>query len=125
MKRIRAEKEAADSAADLAELLEQKQRQFERDEKERKTKSYYDIDKFNRRIAPKDQLTYYGEYQNTKGAWVPHGPGQYLVNDEEVQREGTFINGELWGQGRYVHADGSIWWVRRIDVVHLQCDSWC
>lgn len=77
-------------------------------EKEKKTKPYFVVDKFNRQVPPEQSPVYFGEYKRTKDSWLPHGSGQMLL-DDEVHTDGTYVNGLLWGQAKYVERNGSVW----------------
>ena len=60
-------------------------------------------------MPPEGNPIYFGDYVEAKGAWVPHGQGQMLLNDEVVL-EGNFQHGQVVGSNsKYVHSDGSIW----------------
>ena len=101
---IEAEKQAALAAFKEGERL--------KEEKERKTKRFFDINAYNRRITPNDAPVYYGDFNASKGlktkAWIPHGHGQFLLNDE-VKIDGEYVNGVLTGVGTINWVDGISW----------------
>lgn len=51
---------------------------------EKKTKTYFIIDKFNRQVPPEKNPVYFGEHKKMRDAWVPHGVGQMLLDNEVI-----------------------------------------
>ena len=113
-----AEKEKRDKAAkDLAAVKAEQQRllmEFQeaenrRIEKEKKTKRFFDVNSYNRRIPAPDNPVYYGNFSVKKKAWLPHGKGQFLLNEEDVKIDGVYVDGVLEGVGTINWVDGSSW----------------
>lgn len=73
---------------------------------EAKTHKYYDINQYGRKKAVEGAPLYFGETirifpNNLKdSAWIANGYGEFFY-DGSVQREGTFIKGKLFGEGKY------------------------
>ena len=77
-------------------------------EKNRKTKEYYQYDMYNRKISAPENPIYFGDYSSISRAWVPQGEGKFYINDELVL-EGHFQKGFLYGRGKLCFPDGLIW----------------
>ena len=91
--------------------LQMEREKFEASEIIRKTKAYYKVSQYNNDKEPiAMNPTYFGEYitDERKDAWVPHGPGKFLVGDEVV-KEGVYNKGYLHSQGLQVFEDDSRW----------------
>jgi len=98
-----ANKEEADRLA--AEAARQR-------EIERKTKEYFEHDSRDRIVSLPRNPTYFGDFcggfevsankkaskQTRNESWVPHGKGQFLL-DDEVHLSGTFVKGVNHGNG--------------------------
>jgi hypothetical protein len=93
------------------EILRQKERQ--REEDERRTKAYFQMDKYNRKIPAQDSPVYFGDMVEKNSAWLPHGVGQFSLNDQ-VLMKGDFRHGDLV-QGQVNWSDGSSWSGKLID----------
>ncbi len=98
--RIKAEEEARFWAENEELRLEMEREKFEASEVVRKTKVYWKLNDYNNE---KTQIamnpTYFGEHitDHKNDAWVPHGPGKFLVGDEPIIT-GTYHKGYLHGQ---------------------------
>jgi hypothetical protein len=101
----KAKKEAAQDAEAEREESMRDQLQIEN---EKKTKPYFIIDKYNRQVPPDREPQYFGAFARVRDSWVPHGPGQMLL-DDQVHTDGQYVKGLLWGQGKYVEGNGSVW----------------
>lgn len=97
-----------DAELDALAAIEELMRDRMALEKEKRTKPYFVIDKFNRQVPPEQEPVYFGEFKSNKDAWLPHGSGQLLLNDK-VHIDGTYMDGMLWGQGKYIERNGSTW----------------
>lgn len=74
----------------------------------RKTKQYFKLNKFNRKVQLEENTVYFGDHYGTHGAWIPHGHGEYLVGDTLIY-EGNFCDGLPNGKVIYELDDGSKW----------------
>lgn len=88
----------------LAELREKERKRIE---DERKTKRYFEVDKFDRKIPVKGAPVYFGDMIEKCNAWLPHGHGQFSLNNEIMLKgdfnKGDFVSGEVkW-------SDGTLW----------------
>jgi len=84
------------------ELIEKK-----RAEDERKTKAYFEFNKYNRRIAMEGRPVYFGDFITKSAAWFPHGQGTFTVFGSEVLN-GRFVKGEFV-DGIVRFSDGTTW----------------
>ena len=94
--------------AEEALRLEEERKMIEMEEK---THKYYDINIYNRKKAVPGMPMYFGETEyvfpdDKNSAWKPRGIGE-MHYDGSIQYEGTFKNGDLYGEGRYAFADDS------------------
>ena len=75
----------------------------------RKTKDYWKLDHLNERVLLAPHFPgYYGEHLGDRGAWVPHGKGEFR-HKHEVILEGTFRKGIIHGDGVLRLENGCIW----------------
>lgn len=88
-------------------LEEIRARERQREEDERRTKVYFQVDKYGRKIPAEDEPVYFGDMVEKFQAWVPHGSGQFSMHGE-VMMKGEFKNGDFT-QGIVHWADGSAW----------------
>lgn len=88
-------------------LEEIRERERKKEEDEKKTKVYFQVDKYGRKIPAQDEPVYFGDMVEKCQAWLPHGPGQFSINGE-VMMKGEFKNGDFT-QGTVNWRDGSIW----------------
>lgn len=84
------------------ELFREKERK--RIEDERKTKRYFQVDKYGRKVPAEGAPVYFGDMIEKHQAWLPHGKGQFSMNGEVVMsgdfRQGDFVGGEIkWSDG--------------------------
>lgn len=82
---------------------------YQEAELKRKTIDYWSLDHQNERalLAP-NFPSYFGDNYGDRGAWVPHGPGQFLFK-HQVVLEGTFKDGVIHGNGILRLEDGRMW----------------
>lgn len=109
---LRAEKEAQLQAFRDAELA--------KIQKELKTKRFFDVNQYNRKVVAPDTPVYFGEFieLGKPKAWIPHGQGQFLLNDE-VKIDGSYTNGVLNGIATINWTDGYTWTGHmKDDVMH-------
>jgi hypothetical protein len=95
-------KEQALIAERNLEILREKERK--RLEDERKTKRYFQVNKYGRKIPADGAPEYFGDMVEMFGAWLPHGKGQFSLNGEVIMkgefRDGDFVEGEAkWSDG--------------------------
>lgn len=90
--------------ADLRRLRAAK---LQQEEDEAKTRRFYEVNAFQRRIQAKGSPYYFGELETRSTAWLPHGRGQFFVNGEVVldglYKKGCFVGGEMRWTG------GEVW----------------
>jgi hypothetical protein len=97
-KRLREENEAAEKIR----LAEEKRKA----DLDAKTHKYYEINQYGRKKAVEGMPMYFGETTRihpdkiNDSAWIPHGFGEFHY-DGSVQSEGQFVNGKLFGVGKY------------------------
>lgn len=84
------------------ELIEKK-----RAEDERKTKAYFEFNKYDRRIAMEGGPVYFGDFTTKSTAWFPHGKGTFTVFGSEVLN-GRFVKGDFV-DGIVRFSDGDTW----------------
>lgn len=89
------------------ELIEKK-----RIEDERKTKAYFEFNKYDRRIAMEGNPVYFGDFTTKSSttattAWFPHGKGTFTVFGNEVLN-GRFVKGDFV-EGIVRFSDGDTW----------------
>jgi hypothetical protein len=84
------------------ELIEKK-----RAEDERKTKVYFEFNKYDRRIAMEGGPVYFGDFITKSTAWFPHGKGTFTVFGNEVLN-GRFVKGDFV-DGIVRFSDGDTW----------------
>lgn len=97
-KRLRLENEAAEKIR----LAEEKRKA----DIDAKTHKYFEINQYGRKKAVEGMPMYFGETQRihpdkiVDSAWIPNGFGEFHYNGS-IEREGEFINGKLFGKGKY------------------------
>lgn len=109
--RMKAEAEAKFLRENEHLRLQMEREKFEEAERIRKTKTYFRVSDYNNdKLSIAMNPTYYGEHITDKKstAWVPHGPGQFLVGDEPI-KDGTFKMGQMHGAGTQIFDDDSKW----------------
>ena len=74
----------------------------------RKTKKYFELNKYYRKVPDADETMYFGDHRGVNNSWIPHGYGEYHVGDDIIF-EGNFIDGVLHGNSVYHFEDGSLW----------------
>lgn len=84
------------------EALRERERQ--RIEEERKTKQYFTLDKYDRKIPAPGEPIYVGDAKERFSAWQAHGPGKFMLNGELMMKgafkDGDFVDGEIhWSDG--------------------------
>lgn len=84
------------------ELIEKK-----RAEDQRKTKAYFEFNKYDRRIAMEGGPVYFGDFITKSTAWFPHGKGTFTVFGSEVLN-GRFVKGDFV-DGIVRFSDGDTW----------------
>lgn len=87
----------------IAQEIAEKEREIKR-----KTKQYFKLNKYNRKVQLEENTVYFGEHVGSHDAWIPHGHGEYLVGDTLIY-EGNFQNGLPHGNMIYELDDGSKW----------------
>lgn len=93
------------------EALRAKERQ--RLEDERRTKWYFQVDKYGRKIPADRAPEYFGDTVEKYNAWVAHGRGQFSLDGETVLK-GDFRDGDLV-EGEVKWSDGTIWEGRMVN----------
>jgi hypothetical protein len=63
-----------------------------------KTKEYFELNKFGRKVDPEGWPSYFGYHKGTNGAWMPHGPGEMKVGGETTFK-GHYVEGLEHGKG--------------------------
>eukprot|EP01038_Epipyxis_sp_PR26KG_P010483 gene10483-14086_t len=76
---------------------------------EAKTKRYFQLNSFNRKIPADDDPIYVGDFKCVSKAWIPDGQGQFFLNVDDLKLEGNFKNGMLEGIGKVYWRDGIEW----------------
>eukprot|EP00598_Pedospumella_elongata_P005778 CAMPEP_0184983224 /NCGR_PEP_ID=MMETSP1098-20130426/12522_1 /TAXON_ID=89044 /ORGANISM="Spumella elongata, Strain CCAP 955/1" /LENGTH=528 /DNA_ID=CAMNT_0027507031 /DNA_START=99 /DNA_END=1685 /DNA_ORIENTATION=+ len=109
-KEIQRQKEAhqlvlAKKAEKDLEVLRERERK--REEDERKTKRYFSLDKYERKIPAPDEPVYFGDMKEKNHSWQAHGSGQFSLNGEVIMK-GTFKEGDFV-QGEVRWSDGTAW----------------
>ena len=102
--KVRAEytKEQEKVAQKHLEALREKERK--REEDERNTRRYFQLDKYSRKIPAPDSPEYFGGMIEKNQAWLPHGKGQFSLNGQIILKgdfkQGDFTAGEVnWSDG--------------------------
>lgn len=98
-------KEQVQVAERNLEALRAKERQ--RLEDERRTKWYFQMDKYGRKIPAARAPEYFGDTIEKYNAWIAHGKGQFSL-DGEVTMKGEFRDGDLV-DGVMKWSDGTVW----------------
>ena len=89
---------------ELKKLREEVRR---KQEIEDKTKRYFEFNKYNRKIPSEGNPYYFGDMTIINKSWMPHGTGQFFVNEISVL-EGKYNIGEFY-EGKVVWTDGTGW----------------
>lgn len=92
----------------LADLEAYREQERKRQEIERRTKRYYEINMYGRKVPPPDAPKYFGDFTTANVGWCPHGTGQMFLEDE-LKLEGAFKDGFFHGNGKVMWNDGSVW----------------
>lgn len=118
-KKLRAQLEVKEKEkARIQYALNEKQRQEDelkklreqerlKQERESKTRRYFDLNNFDHKIPPIGDPYYYGDLESKFAAWRPNGQGQFCLYDNPVV-EGTWVKGNFV-KGKITFSDGSIW----------------
>jgi hypothetical protein len=93
------------------EILRERERK--RIEDERKTKRYFQVDKYGRKVPVEDAPVYFGDMIEKFDAWLPHGKGQFSLN-ETIIMKGDFNQGDFTG-GEVKWSDGTYWEGKLVD----------
>jgi hypothetical protein len=93
------------------EILRERERK--RIEDERKTKRYFQVDKYGRKVPVEDAPVYFGDMIEKCDAWLPHGKGQFSLN-ETIILKGDFNQGDFTG-GEVKWSDGTYWEGKLVD----------
>lgn len=89
---------------DLKKLRIKKQLE---EEIEAKTKRFWELNRFYRRIPADGKAEFFGDFEQKYLAWRPHGTGKLVVNQQPVI-EGSFVHGEFV-QGEIHWTNGESW----------------
>lgn len=89
------------------ELRKFREQQRLQQEKEFKTRRFFDLNNFDHKIAPIGNPYYYGDFQLKFSAWRPHGKGQLCIFDNPLL-DGDWVRGNFV-KGRITWSDGSYW----------------
>lgn len=89
---------------DLQRLREQKRKE---EEKEAKTKRFFEVNRFNRRIAAPNEPVFFGDFESKYVAWRPHGQGEFSMNGAPILK-GTFTHGD-YVFGEITWENGQVW----------------
>lgn len=92
---------------DEEKLKKQREEERIRKEREAKTRNYFVLNQYNRKVPAPDEPVYYGDMVNKFGSWVPHGKGQFSLNDK-VKMEGDYIRGDFMS-GTIHYENGYTW----------------
>lgn len=84
-----------------------RERERKRLEDERRTKQYFSLDKYERKIPAPGEPIYFGDMKEKNHSWQAHGSGQFSLNGEIVMK-GTFKDGDFV-QGEVRWSDGTTW----------------
>lgn len=117
---IEAERQAKIHAETVAkkqaeeEAIEQAKRDAELEairELERRTKKFYNLGRYNRKVDT--GVMYFGDFEQTHGAWVAHGYGEFRTNGEVIY-DGEIFHGQMQGTGmiKFVN-DGTLYCVTK------------
>lgn len=93
------------------EILRERERK--RIEDERKTKRYFQVDKYGRKVPVENAPVYFGDMIEKFDAWLPHGKGQFSLN-ETIIMKGDFNQGDFTG-GEVKWSDGTYWEGKLVD----------
>ena len=92
---------------DEEKLRAQREEERLRKEREAKTQNYFVINQYNRKVPAPDEPVYYGDMVKKFGSWVPHGKGQFSLN-EKVKMEGDYYKGDFMS-GTIHYENGYSW----------------
>ena len=71
--------------------------------REEKTFKYYNVNAYGRKVPPPGGPIYIGDQLKSHGAWIPHGEGEFFLNDQyedpEIHMKGRFNKGKIEGKG--------------------------
>lgn len=98
-KKRREVEEAAKRKQDAVYAKEQEAKRI----REEKTFNYYNINAYGRKVPPPSGPIYIGDQLKSHGAMIPHGDGEFFLNDKyedpELHMKGRFNEGKIEGNG--------------------------